>query len=320
MKKIFKSIYFFFYKKLYSKRKNNKKKKNLFIKNKEKTTFIKRKKQLSLNINSMKFLNKIKNNKIWLFIILLFLILLIVLFAILWPYFKIKNINIIKNDDITNISIAYKWVDNLREKSIFNIDKNKISEKLVSYQQNIKTVKTKRIFPNTLKINIESYKWLFNTVKENTDKNYLILENWSLVPQKINKELKSIEIINKKKSLKSFIDYQKIYKEEYIKKINYLINKIEENIFDISILNIKYYVVEREVHISTENTLIIYSLDDDLDEQIKKTVIFNKEHYFLNNVWIYYLDLRIPWKIFYCPKENENDCINTIKSLYWNYK
>ena len=239
------------------------------------------------------------------------------IFLLFWPYFKIKNINIIKEDEITNINIAYKWIDYLRWKSIFSIDKKDILEKLTSYQQNIKYIEVKTILPNTLKITIRSYNWIFNTNTDWNSKNYIIVENWTLIPSTVNKELKTIKIINNtNENINNFLDYRKIYEEKYIKNIEYLVNKLEENIIDLKILDLNYYIIERELHIKIQNNLLIYSLNNYLDEQIEKTVIFNKEHHKLKNEWIYYTDLRIPFKIFYCPTDEEYKCIQNIKSLY----
>lgn len=291
--------------------------KKIFITKKENNIFKKRKKQLSLNLSKINFFKISSHNKIILFILIWAIIIWFTIFLFFWPYFKIKNINIIKEDEITNITIAYKWIDYLRWKSIFSIDNEDILKKLISYQQNIKNIQVSSIYPNTLKITIWSYNWIFNTNQEWSTKNYIVVENGTLVPSKINKELKTIKIINNNdESFNTFLDYKKVYEEKYIKNIEYLIKKIEENIIDIKILNLTYYVIEREVHIKIKNNILIYSLDDDLDEQIEKTVIFNKQHHQLKNEWIYYTDLRIASKIFYCPSEEKNICTQNIKSIY----
>jgi hypothetical protein len=44
--------------------------------------------------------------------------------------------------------------------------------------------------------------------------------------------------------------------------------------------------------------------------------IENKENINLKNDWIYYIDLRIADKVFYCEKEIENICRNNLISVY----
>lgn len=290
----------------------------LFVQENE-NVFKKRKKQLSLNLNRINNFSLNQKNKYIIITSIVFLGVFLVIFVLFWPYFKIDKINIMKKDDITNLNIAYKWVENLRWELIFNAEKNNILDKLTTYQQNIKDIDINISLPNTLKIMTESYKWLFNTSIKNwkTEKKYILVENWTLVPTEIqNKELKNMQIINNNWQTNNFIDYKQIYEEKYIKNIDYLAKKIEENIINIKIKNIIYYPIEREVHFKIENNLLIYSLDEDIDKQIEKTVIFNKQHFELNKPWIYYTDLRIPNKIFYCSMEFEYKCKENIKRIY----
>jgi len=56
------------------------------------------------------------------------------------------------------MSIAYNATDKYRNVSIFNIKENEILKRLKDYQQNIKKIDIKIKLPNTLKINISSYK------------------------------------------------------------------------------------------------------------------------------------------------------------------
>lgn len=281
--------------------------------------FKKRKKQLSLNINSINKFNLTKNNKLILISSFIFLVVFWIIFSLLWPYFKINKINIIKKDNITNLTIAYKWVENLRWKLIFNSDKKNILENLITYQQNIKDIDINIIFPNTLKIIAESYKWVFNTSIKNgeIEKKYILVENWTLVPSFEDKSLKNMQIINNDLQIKNnYVDYKKLYEEKNIKNIDYLVKKIEENIINIKVKDLVYYPIEREVHLKIENNLLLYSLDEDIDKQIEKTVIFNKQHHELKKGWIYYTDLRIPNKIFYCTMEFEYKCKENIKRIY----
>jgi hypothetical protein len=100
-------------------------------------------------------------------------------------YFNVKHIIINPKDNVTNVDMASKAVEEYRFKSIFFVPKDKIVEKLKNYQNNIKTVRVDRLFPNTLRIDVTSHKSVFNVNIEN--RNYLLLRNGTLVPAKVDK-------------------------------------------------------------------------------------------------------------------------------------
>lgn len=290
-------------------------KSRLILSKMEQTTFIKKRKNITFkNFN----FNKIKilwNNNMHYYFAIILIFISILLYIFLWPIFKIKYIEIIKQDNITNMTIAYKATDKYRGTSIFNINNKEILKRLRDYQYNIKNIKTEIDLPNTLKIKISSYKWLFNTTIN--EKSFIITENGTLVPSIYSEKLKELKII-KKFDKNKFIDYKKILNDNFIKNISLIINNIKENIIDINIKEIKYYVTERELHIKTENgTLLIFNLNSDIKEQIKKLSIFNKEHINIEKSKIIYLDLRIKNKVFYCTTENEYQCYKNLKSVYW---
>jgi len=297
--------------------KNIQKYKNkIYFKEKNKTNFKKRKKQLKLNFNKFNFINDILKNKIIIYISFLILIILAILFLVFSSYTKIKTINIIKKDDVTNINIAYNSINDYRWKSIFNINKNNIKKSLKKYQSNIKNIEINLIFPNSMKITLESYKKLFYT--NLNEKNFIVLENGSLIPfSKDIEELKNLNIItNSNKETEIFLEYKKIYEEKYIQNINYIVNEIKENIIQLEIEDLTYYTIERELHIKTKETLLIFSLENNINNQIEKLVIFNKEYKNITKTWIYYIDLRINSKVFYCPIEEKQKCEQNIKKIY----
>jgi len=266
----------------------------------------------------MDTLNKVaflKQNKKMYYAIAWWIIVFIIIFVIFGPYFTIKNVNILKKDNLTNINIAYKAIDSIRWRSIFSVKEKDIYDKLKIYQHNIKDIDINTTLPNNLKITIESYKWLFNTVVNN--KTYTITENGTLVPNKPEEWYKNLKVINNTPDeINKFLDYKDVFDEKYINDIFTLVNKIEENIIDIKVQDITYYIIEREVHIKTTNNLLLFSLDEDIIEQIEKTVVFHKQYHYLEKYGIYYSDFRIPNKVFYCPIEEEFRCIQNIKRIY----
>ena len=117
-----------------------------------------------------------------------------------------------------------------------------------------------------------------------------------------------------------FLEYRKILNPEYLSKITEIQRLLKDNIVDLIIKDIIYYETQRELHITTENdVIIIFTLDwnINIEEQIKSLVIFNQEREQISKSSIVYIDLRIKNKIFFCPSENYNSCQRNIKSIYW---
>lgn len=306
-----------YFEKFIQKFKNKKDSKyKLIINNIDRNNFVKKRKSINININFEYYLKFFKKNYIPYYFIISIIIILVIIVVLFWPIFNIKYIEIIKKDNITNMNIAYKSVEDLRWEKIFNVHEVDIFSKLKNYQDNIKSVDMKMILPNTLKIEVESYKEIFNISLNNS--NYILVENGTIIPSNHSKNLKFLNII-KKIDKNKFIEYKQIFNPFFIEKINNITSKLEENVLNIKIKELDYYEVERELHVKIENdTIIIFSLDDDLDymSQIEKLVIFNKEYSSIIDSKIYYIDLRIKNKIFYCNSDMSYQCNENIKSIY----
>lgn len=238
-----------------------------------------------------------------------------VLFSIFWPVFRIKNIEIIRREDITNINIAYRSVEEIRNKSLFLINTKDVAEKLKSYQKNIKEVTIKKDLPDSLKITIESYTWVFFVILN--EKNYLITQNGVLIPGKPSETLSELKFVERYKKESGILDYKQIYSPTYIASIAALKTKLETNILWATIQETYYFPQEREVHyvLSTGNKLI-FDLDGKIDDQVKKLLIFHKEQSDLTKNSIVYTDLRIRGKIFFCTLENEYQCKLNLEKDY----
>jgi len=242
-------------------------------------------------------------------------ILLFVLFLIFWPLLRVNKIEIIRKDYLTNIDIAYKSLDFLRWKSIFLLNFDNIKTKLKNYQINIKDINIKLSFPDLLKIEIGSYTWLFNTNINN--KNYIITENGVFIPIKKYSQIKDLKIVYKKIKNIPILDYKKVLSSKYLLKINYLINKLEENILSIKIKKSFYFKNERELHLVTKSWIrLIYDLSNTVDSQIKDTVILNKQYYKIYEGGLVYIDFRVKDKIYYCKDKIKQICLKNIDKIY----
>lgn len=100
-------------------------------------------------------------------------------------------------------------MDDIYNTSIFSIETVDILTKLTNLQKNIKHVEISRLFPNGLKIIIESYKPQFFVRFPGSEKSYIITSNGILVYQKANDtNLYFLDLIDPSFTEMSFIDYK----------------------------------------------------------------------------------------------------------------
>lgn len=288
----------------------------------KKRSFYQKRNFLNFKINLKNPLKIFKKNYIPYYLIFWSFVSILIFFIIIWPIFRVGKINIYK-DSNSNIDIAYKSVEDFRWYSIFSIEKSEILKKMKDYQENIKDITLKLDFPETIDITIESYKEKFNV--NINKKNYILLENGSLIPTtQVIEELKNLEIIKNIERSK-ILDYKIIFDMNFIKKIEEIEKKVIDNIAGIEITALKYYEKEREFHLITNNfTRLIFSLDDDIsiDEQIKNLAVFDRDNSKISANDKVYIDLRIKWKVFFCSivwdknKVKENQCNANLNYIY----
>jgi len=297
------------------KKKVSKEKKKIYLWTKNNNKYKSKRNRFRILKNKIEFDNykPKKELTIYYYLIGIFLILSSIYVITFSHYFSVKNIDIIREDDGININIAYKAVQDVRFKSLLLVNEETIKSNLYNYQKNIKDIKIKKIFPNTLQIKLSSYPSMYLTQID--WKYFKITSNWVLIWAKENEEITKLKV----KWLQNFwvLDYKKIFEEDEISKIKAIETKIKEENSFILINKIIFYKNEKEIHIiSKNNTRIIFDLTKDIDTQIKKINIFYKEYASKIKKWIIYIDLRINERIFYCSTENEYICYKNLKLIY----
>ena len=299
-------------KKTYSKSK--KWKRGLFIKDMPNSKFKKRKNKRILKFLKHLDINIGKHNIVYIYLWALLLIVWVAAFFILWPYFKIQTINIVRQDNLSNINIAYKSLENIRGTHIMANDQISLEKSIKSYQENIKQVQVSRDLPNKLDIKIKSYEPIFNT--KLNQKNYIILENGSFVPEKENPELRNLVIITSKIS-SSIPDYKNVIEPTYMNQIRMIYDEIKTNMIRINITNMTYYPIEREVIVDIEGgTKLIFDLESSITPQVKRLAVFDMENRKIDLPGIIYIDLRVRDKVFFCTTETEYQCVINLRDIY----
>jgi len=209
--------------------------------------------------------------------------------------------------------MSYKSIENIRYKPILFINKDEVKNMILSHQPNIIDIYIRKILPNNLKIILKSRESIFLFNIDN--KFYEITSNWVIIPSKEKIGIQKINIIWFDNLW--IFEYKKMFKEEYIKKIKEILDKIIKKNSFIKLSEITYFKKERELHIINENkTIIIFDLNKDINAQIEKLNVFYKEYFKKINSWIVYIDLRINERVIFCDTKEEFQCKQNYKSIY----
>ena len=267
-------------------------------------------------------------------------ILLIILsgyIVIFSSYFQISPSKVLIEsiDEGIDINIAYRSIEDVYEENIFLFDESVVAANLKKYQNNIKKIQIDSLYPNGLKILIESYPVKYRTtISSRKNGLWWLSENGVLIPYNREKlqELPAFEIITDIGE-DELLDYKSIISETKLLAINKVIDLFRAEWSDIAIGKIRYLSRENELHISLENGgRILFALQDfsiqntqtDIYKNLKDEIITLRSYIssyrnVLTDEWLIYLDVRIPGKIFVC-REKESCNVN-LKNIYWeNYQ
>lgn len=272
------------------------------------------------------YINQVANNvKIYKYLYFLLgwiLILLVSYVVIVSPYFRISPSKLIieRLDTITDVNIAYKSIEKVYWQSIFLIDKNEIEKSLLSYQKNISHISISRLYPNWLKIIIDSYKPQFYTEFVWTDKKYILTSNWVLIYEKnIDKVLYNLEIVDNTLLEWWFFDYKEWTWNNQMQKIIYTRDLFKEVFTGKNIAKFVYFKLENELHINLETwTKIIIELNSNIDKQLAMLKYYNDNKKDILSSWdIVYVDVRIIWKVYSCTEKVK--CFQNLSRIYPSY-
>ncbi|MCP4523378.1 MAG: hypothetical protein GY828_04100 [Candidatus Gracilibacteria bacterium] len=284
------------------------------MRNIDKKKYKSKRSKIQINLNNLIYLQKISKYKKKIFFTILSFFLCVFIFFVYGPVFTIDKIYIYRNDSISNINLSYTSIKTIRGKGIIHVDDSEIYELIQNDQNNIRDIDINYSLPDTVKIHLSSYPILFSTYIN--EKHYFITQNGTLVPGKEKDGTREIKIQETIDSFE-FNDYKQIYRQDQLKEIYDSIHFFEENIIDTSIVDIYYYPIEKEVHFQLESgALLLLTFATSLNDQIKKSAIYNTEYRALSHPDIVYLDLRIKNKIFFCDVEQEVQCKRNLKRIY----
>ncbi|MFC1655780.1 cell division protein FtsQ/DivIB [Patescibacteria group bacterium] len=206
-------------------------------------------------------------------------------------FFQLRQWKIYGDDIIQEESKFEEFLAVHKDKNLAFLDTGKIESNIKSQYPEIKNLKLKKVFPDTLIMEYENFSEVANVFNlvEDTQKKFVINEIGLLVQQDFeNPNLPYIKIRTEKvMELNEFA----LPRE----KLEYVLDSIYdfEDLFGMKVLDAEYKLTEREVHIKTDREFIIW-LDtalttleqyDKLKKALPKLNIYNDS--------LEYIDLRI---------------------------
>lgn len=196
-------------------------------------------------------------------------------------FFSINKININGNIRIDK-NILLENVNKLYGQNIFKLNIDEIKTELFKFNL-IKSIKIKKYYPNKIEINLDEVEFIAIIMKNNTK--YFLADNQKLVLFNDDLNKKKLPKLYGINAEKFFLDFK---------------NKLENNNFNLNLIEDYYYFQINRWDLYLKNNLVIKFPAENVEQSILivKKLIENKE--FLNSKII---DLRIKEKIII--KNNE---------------
>jgi len=194
-------------------------------------------------------------------------------------------------------------------KNIFSISTQEIFQNLSQNIRHIASVEKNIHFPDGMSIIVTSFAPSYRAfVGEDT---FLLTENGQLIADIPEVEAPSLEIYNLVsdpslgKNTPIMIEDMNVLRE--------ILQLWRKNLPKYPINGLKFYDQEKEIHIISADTLFIFSLSGG-NEQIKTLIsILQSEE--INTLRQFYIDLRIPRRIYTCARD-ETECARNMERIY----
>jgi hypothetical protein len=251
------------------------------------------------------------NRNIWRYlplIIGLALIVFLIFIIFLSDVFKIKYIDVIREDLLTDSAQVRDSLQEYFGQNILFVSKREISQTINDKFPIVAGVKVERVFPNTLRLELISYpsvaniKFLVNSKSVGDDlsgqieqKGLLNKKGYVVAIGKENLQLPSIFLVDQDQEV--FV-YEQAIKTAHLEFILDTLKIIDEKLH-LKIKKIEYYKYGREVHFIIEKGFVLWLDFEDtpynqLEKLIKEINLFD-----LENDPPSYFDLRIKNRLIY---------------------
>gem|GEM_PF-2314082 len=163
-------------------------------------------------------------------------------------YFAISKIELARQSDAVNMSLAYESTQRFANTPIFFADKAVIAQSLRNFQPHLQVQSIKKIIPGTLEITLGAYPTLFGFfVGENY---YEITENGVIIPASPRESVPVIE--PKEADLTGILEYKLFFDPKELALISTFLQTISERYPLLDTIEVQYYLLSHELHITNE--------------------------------------------------------------------
>lgn len=246
----------------------------------------------------------------WVFFTGLGALLFFALFAT--PVFQLNpdKIDIVlRPEPVFDRNAVHSILEDFAGKNIFSISTQEIFQNLSQNIRHIASVEKSILLPNGLRIIITSFAPSYRAyIGEET---FLLTENGQLITDIPEVEAPALQIHhlvsdpNLGKNTPIMIEDMRVMRE--------ILQLWRKNLAEYPINALKFYDQEKELHITSNDTLFIFSLSGGTQEIKTLIGLITTEQ--LQTKRQLYIDLRLPGRVYTCARE-EAECARNIARIY----
>ncbi len=230
------------------------------------------------------------------------------------PFFQLKPDNIeivLRPEPVFDRNAVQSIMGDFAGKNVFSISTQEIFKSLSENIRHISSVEKTINFPDGIQVIITSFAPSYRAfIGEEV---FLLTENGQLIADIPEVEAPALEIRhlisdpNLGKSTPIMIEDMTVFRE--------ILRLWRENLTKYPINALKFYDQEKEIHIVSNDTLYIFSLNNGIQEIDTLIQAIQSEQ--INTGRQYYIDMRLPRRIYACARD-ESECARNITRIYGN--
>jgi hypothetical protein len=236
-------------------------------------------------------------------------------------YFQISPNRLIieRLDEYSDINIAYRAVEPIYGKSIWSVDAAEVTALISTLQKNVTHIELDHIYPNTLRIVMESSPLLYSVKFPGVGRSYELSENGTLIPNRSGvSRLPKLILYSPELQESPFLDFRSVADTQTMTRIQSVTQILKSDFKIDTIKELIYYGVENELHVILKTGhRLIFVLDSTLNTQLLglKFAGENTKDLFTGSGTVY-TDARSIGKLFIC--RDLVLCPKNILKLYGN--
>jgi len=232
-------------------------------------------------------------------------------------FFNVSTIVVERTDPQTDIETSIipmqQKLEKLKGKNIFLINEDEVNDELRKDFPEMKEIAIMKLLPRTIRVRVVEYK-IIARIKSSTGKDEMLLNeegmirnvkskipNLPLIEYKSQYDIKDDKMVAMLSPYLALQDRNRIMNADEVRTILNAKYTFEKD-FALKVPLLKYYPLEREIHVVTEKGFTIWlDLTEHIDDQLGKLKMAFQD-FNIYKMDLAYVDLRIQNKIIYCTK------------------